>query len=123
MSDGDDRDRPQMAGDDANDSQALTGGDITKYRALIARISDLSQDRPDLNFASMEVCRAMASTSVRDAERVKRIGRYLAGKPRAKCWFLWQHGDELEAYSDADWGCDRITRRSESAGVIMRGEH
>ena len=31
MSDGDDRDRPQMAGDDANDSQALTGGDITKY--------------------------------------------------------------------------------------------
>ena len=29
MSDGDGRNRPQMAGDDANDSQALTGGDIT----------------------------------------------------------------------------------------------
>ena len=48
MSDGDDRDRPQMAGDDAIDSQALTGGDITMYRALVVRISCLSQDRPDL---------------------------------------------------------------------------
>ena len=36
--------------DDANDTQALTGGDITKYRALVARISFLSQDRPDLKF-------------------------------------------------------------------------
>ena len=34
MSDGDDRDRPQMAGDDANDSQAFTGGHITKYIAI-----------------------------------------------------------------------------------------
>ena len=29
----------------------------------------------------------------------------------------------MEAYSDADWGGDRITRRSVSAGVIMRGGH
>ena len=53
------RDRPRMAGDDANDSQTLTGGDITRYRALVARISYLAQDRPDLKFASMQVCCAM----------------------------------------------------------------
>ena len=121
--DGDDRDRPQMADDDANDSQGLTGGDITRYRALVARISCLSQDRPDLKFASMEVCCAMAQPSVRDMERVKRIGRYLAGKPRAKCWFRWQHSGELEAYSDAHWGGEQATRRSVSAEVIMRGGH
>ena len=56
---------------------------MTKYRALVARISYLSQDRPDLKFASMQVCCAMASPSVLDMERVKRIGRYLAGKTRA----------------------------------------
>ena len=56
-------------------------------------------------------------------ERVKRIGKYLAGRPRAKCWFRWQQSGELEAYSDADWGGDRGTRRSVSAGVIMRGGH
>ena len=48
MGDGDGRNRPQMA--NAN-SQSLTGGDITRYRALVARISYLSQDRPDLKFA------------------------------------------------------------------------
>ena len=56
-SDGDDKNRVQMTndeGDDAIDSQALTGGDITKYRALVARISSyLSQGQPELKFASM----------------------------------------------------------------------
>ena len=38
---------------------------------------------------------------------VKRIGRYLVGKPRAECWFRWQQSGDLEAYPDADWGGDR----------------
>ena len=59
VNDEDNRDRPRMADDDAIDSQALTGGDITRYRALVARISYLSQDRPDLKL-SMRVCCAMA---------------------------------------------------------------
>ena len=78
------------------------------------------QDRPDLKFASMRVCCAMAKPSMRDMECVKRIGRYLVGKPRAKCWFRWQQSGDLEAHSDADWRGDRATRRSVSAGVIMR---
>ena len=77
-------DRPQKADDDDPDSQALTNGDITRYRVLVARASYLSQDRPDLKFASsMQVCCAMAKPTMRDMERVKRIGRYLVGKPRA----------------------------------------
>ena len=65
----------------------------------------------------------MAKPSVRDMERVKRIGRYLVGKARAKCWFRWQQSGDLEAYSDADWGGDKAARRSVSAGVILRGGH
>ena len=65
----------------------------------------------------------MAKPSMRDMECVKRIGRYLVGKPRAKCWFRWQQSGDLEACSDADWGGDRATRRSVSAGVITRGDH
>ena len=123
MHDDDNRDRPRMVDDDAIDSQALTGGDVTRYRALVVRISYLSQDRPDLKFAAMQVCCAMANPTVRDSEPVKRIGRYLAGRPRAKCWFRWQQSGELEAYSDADWGDDKATRRSVSGEVIMRGGH
>ena len=110
-----------MADDDDNDSQALTGGDITRYGALVARISYLSQDRPDLKFASMQVCCAMAKPSVRDMERAKRIGRYLAGKPRAQCGFRLQQSGELDVYSD--WEGDKTTRRSVSAVVVMRGGH
>ena len=86
-------------------------------------VSYLSQDRPDLKFAAMQVCCAMANPTVRDSERVKRIGGYLAGRPRAKCWFRWQQSGELEAYSDADWESDKATRRPVSGGVIMRGGH
>ena len=39
--------QPQMIDDDTSDSRALTGGDITRHRALVARIRSLS--RPDLN--------------------------------------------------------------------------
>ena len=65
----------------------------------------------------------MAKPSVREIERVKKIGRYLAGKPRAKRWFRWQQSGGLEACSDADWEGDEATRRSMSAGVIKRGGH
>ena len=90
----DDRVRLQMADDDANDIQALTGGDITQYRAFAARISYLSQDRPDLKFPSMQACCAMANPAVRDSERVKRIGRYLR----------WQAESKVLVPLAAQWG-------------------
>ena len=65
----------------------------------------------------------MANPSVRDSERVKRIGRYLAGRLKATCWFRWQLSGNLEAYSDEDWGGDPATRRSVSARATMRGGH
>ena len=46
--------------------------------------------------------------SVRDMECVKRIGKYLVGKRRAKCLFLWQQRGDLETYSDADWGRSQL---------------
>ena len=123
MDNGDNRDRLQVADDDDNDTPAVACGSITQYRAVAARISYLSQDRPDLKFASMQLCCAMARPTMRDMERVKRIGRCLVGRPRARCWFRWQQSGEVEAYSDADWGGDKATRRSVPARVIMRGGH
>ena len=62
--DGDDTNKVQMT--NANDSQTLAGGDITKHRALVGRISLLSQDRPDLKCAAMQVCCAMTNPSASD---------------------------------------------------------
>ena len=101
MGDGDGRNRPQMASDDVNDSQALTGGDITMHRVRVARISYLSQDRSDLKCGSMQVCCAMAKPSTRDMERVKRIGRYLL---RSRGRRAASAGGRVVSWnSDADW--------------------
>ena len=56
-------------------------------------------------------------------ERAKRTGRYFARKRKAVCLVRSQKVGGLETYSDADWGVDRNTRRSVSAGVFMRGGH
>ena len=124
MNDDDNRDRPRMVDNDAIDSQALTGGDVTRYRALVARISYLSQDRPDLKFAAMQVCCAMANPTVRDSERVKRIGRIpRSAEPRAKvlvplatAWWNWRPTQMLTGGGDKSHSDGRS-----QAGVIMRG--
>ena len=100
-----DKNRVQMTNDerdDANDSQALTGGNITKFRALAGRIRYLSQ--------------AMANPSASDLERVKRIGRYIVETPRVESLFHGQQSGEVVAYSYVDW-------RGDQAGVTMRGGH
>ena len=100
--DGHDKLRVQMISDERDDANDTGAGDMTKCRALVARISYLSQGQPDLKFASIQVCCVMANPSASDLERVKRIGRYLVAKPRAECLFHWQKSGELEAYSEAD---------------------
>ena len=49
-------------------------------------------------------------------ERIRRVGWYLVRKLGAECLFHWQQSDELEAYSDADCGGDKVTQRPVSAG-------
>ena len=94
---------------DMNDSQALTGGDTTKCRAFVST-HQLLVTMPTRS-ASMQVCCEMANPSVSDMERIKRIGKYLVGKPCAECLSHWQQSGELEAYSDADSRGDKSTRR------------
>jgi hypothetical protein len=56
--------------------------------------------------------------------KLKRLGRYLVGRPRAILKYAFQKEPEkLTGYSDSDWaGCKR-TAKSTSGGVIMRGTH
>ena len=56
--------------------------------------------------------------------KMKRLVRYLKGKPRIVLRFDYQgRCTELEGYSDSDWaGCKR-TARSTSGGAMMVGGH
>ena len=50
---------------------------------LAARSNDLALDQPDIQFATpKERCRGFAATTRRDYIRLKRLVRYLLGRPR-----------------------------------------
>ena len=96
----------------------------TEYRAISARANYLQQDRPDIQYAVKEICRTMASPSVLDRRRLKRLGRYLVGRPRLVWRFPWQEQwHSVDGFSDSDWaGCKR-TARSTSGGALCLGKH
>ena len=68
----------------------LDGADSSKYRGLAAQANFLAQDRPDIAYAVKELCRGMSKPTARDMEALKRLARYLAGKPRVILHFGWQ---------------------------------
>jgi len=96
----------------------------TLFRALAARANFLASDRPDIAFAVKELCRGMSLPTTRDEAAMKRLARYLVGRPRVVIHFGWQAAPKsLDVYSDSDWaGCTR-TRKSTSGGALMRGHH
>ena len=104
--------------------EPLIQEEMRRYRAVAARLNYLSQDRPDIRFATMDACGGMAAPTQRHLNRLKRIGRYLLGRQRAEYPFRWQEKQEvLHSYTDSDWAGDKVSRRSTSAGCLMRGTH
>ena len=101
--------------------------EATAYRALAARANYLSLDRPDIQFATKELCRAFARPTRRDYVKLKRLGRYLLGKPRYVWHFNFQtqieKPQDMTIYTDTDFAGCAATRRSTSGFVAMRGGH
>ena len=57
-------------------------------------------------------------------EMLKRIGRYLRGRPRLVWKYCWQASvSVVDATSDANWAGCRRGRKSTSGGTIMIGSH
>jgi hypothetical protein len=103
--------------------QPLSPERHTSFRALAARANYLSADRPDCQYAAKEICRWMSSPTELAMAALKRLGRYLVGKPRMVFRYCFQSADSIDCYSDTDWaGCPK-TRKSTSGGVILLGEH
>ena len=95
------------------------------FRAAAARANYLAADRPDLGFAVKEICRGMSAPESRHLRMLKRLCRFLVGKPRLIWQFHWQSraAARFTAYSDSDWAGCRRTARSTTGGVLMRGSH
>eukprot|EP00973_Karenia_brevis_P070922 9856951-Karenia_brevis.AAC.1 len=66
----------------------------------------------------------MSAPKHSDWNLLKRVGRYLIGKPRLVQEFKWQELPmTVDCYTDSDWAGDRKGRKSTSGGVLMFGFH
>ena len=93
-----------------------------RFRQVAARANYLASDRPDIQYAVKEICRQMAFPTEGGWNMLKRLGRYLVGKPRMVLEYNWQGREvEVEAFSDSDWGGCRKSGKSTSAGALMIG--
>jgi hypothetical protein len=94
------------------------------YRSIVAKLNYLAADRPDLQFSVKECAKGMSNPTESDWYKLKRIARYLKGKPRSIALYEWQEPTaRLVVFSDANWAGDKQTRKSTSGGSIMLGTH
>jgi len=106
------------------EAKLLDAAQATEYRALAARANYLSADRPDIQYATKEVCRGMASPTVGDRRKLKRLARYLKSKPRVVTKFGFRRREKkIFGCSDSDWAGCRRTARSTTGGIIRYCGH
>mmetsp|Transcript_61626 Transcript_61626/g.161902 ORF Transcript_61626/g.161902 Transcript_61626/m.161902 type:complete len:376 (-) Transcript_61626:351-1478(-) len=107
-----------------NNSAPLSSPDATRYRSVTMRAAYLAQDRPDLGEAVK--CRARSMQDPRDDhwQELKRLGRYVAQRPRCVQVFRRQKIPvSIHIYVDSDQNGDPITRKSTTGYVAMFGQH
>ena len=106
------------------DETPLDKAGHSKFRSVAMRFSFLAQDLPTLIFGVKEAARQMHAPTVGSWNRLKRVGRYLKGQPRCvqRFWLQVEPGF-LVGKSDSDFAGCRLTRRSTSCALILRGRH
>ena len=106
------------------EAKGMSSSDATLYRRAAARINYIALDRPDLSFASRVASSSMSSPKEGDDQIIKRIIRYLKGKPRVAIKYQFQSESEGNTvFTDSDWAGDKTIRKSTSGGVVCRGKH
>ena len=109
---------------EGENEEELDAEQATRYKGVVARANYLAADRPDLMYATKEVCRGVAKPTKQDSHKLKRLGRFLVGSSRTIMIYDWQgHEREVLGYSDSDWAGCRLTRKSASGGSLLIGSN
>ena len=106
------------------DDEILNPADSTTFRALAAKANYLSLDRPDISYATKELCKHVSQPTSDAVRALKRLVKYLVGKPRVVWKFSLQKPEDIITfYVDTDFAGYYETRRSTNGGAAMRGTH
>ncbi len=66
----------------------------------------------------------MAKPTVGDRRKMKRLARYLVGRPRVVTKYDFQDKvEQVDGFTDSDWAGCRRTAKSTSGGVLRIGSH
>ena len=102
----------------------ITPDRVSFFRSLVMRASYVAQDRPDIAEAVKCLSRRMHEPKESDFQDLKRLVRFLKGKPRVLLKFGRQKfADTIHMYVDSDFAGCLLTRRSTSGLVATFGRH
>nr|GEW29112.1 hypothetical protein [Tanacetum cinerariifolium] len=77
--------------------------DMHTYKSMIGSLMYLTSSRLDIMFAMCACARFQVTPKASHIHAIKRIFRYLKGKPHLVLWYLKDSPFDLVAYSDSDY--------------------
>nr|GEY53979.1 uncharacterized mitochondrial protein AtMg00810-like [Tanacetum cinerariifolium] len=95
--------------------------DVHTYRSMIGSLMYLTSSRLDIMFAVCACARFQVTSKVSHLNAVKRIFRYLKGKPYLGFWYPKDSPFDLVAYSDSDYTGASLDRKSTTRGCQFLG--
>nr|GEW35382.1 putative ribonuclease H-like domain-containing protein [Tanacetum cinerariifolium] len=95
--------------------------DVHIYRSMIRSLMYLTSSRPDIMFTVYACARFQVTPKVSHLHAVKRIFRYLKGKPHSYLWYPKDSPFNLVAYSDSEYAGASLDRKSTTGGCQFLG--
>ncbi|GJT38117.1 putative ribonuclease H-like domain-containing protein [Tanacetum coccineum] len=96
--------------------------DIHLYRSMIGSLMYLTTSRPNIMFAVCACARLQVTPKISHLHVVKRIFRYLKGKPKLGLWYPRDSPFDLEAFSDSDYAGASLDRKFITGGCQFLGK-
>ncbi|GJX34366.1 putative ribonuclease H-like domain-containing protein [Tanacetum coccineum] len=96
--------------------------DVHLYRSMIGSLMYLTASRPDIMYAVCVCSRFQVTPKTSHLNAVKRIFKYLKGKPNLGLWYPRESPFDLEAFSDSDYGGSNLDRKSTTGGCQFLGQ-
>ncbi|GKD87011.1 hypothetical protein Tco_1358165, partial [Tanacetum coccineum] len=110
-----DLEKPLVKDGDANDV------DVHLYRSMIGSLMYLTASRPDIMFVVCACARFQVTLKKSHLLAVKRIFRYLKGKPTLGLWYSRDYPFELVAYTNSDYAGATQDRKSTTRDLLTKG--
>nr|GEX02285.1 hypothetical protein [Tanacetum cinerariifolium] len=95
--------------------------DVHTYRSIIGSLMYLTSSRPDIMFAIYACAHFKVTPKASHLHAVKRIFRYLKGKSYFGLWYPKDSPFNLVAYTDSDYACTSLDRKSTTRGCQFLG--